>query len=108
MTEKRIDPLNDSADPLAGFRCEQPGCILERGHHDPHRYEPIEPLNDSRTNWRDAEYIEPQTISDARFQMCAQLHRALYGDVWARPESPSDVWADMLARIERAARALRR
>jgi hypothetical protein len=56
----------------------------------------------------DALVIEPQTIDEARLQMCAQLHHALYGDVWARPQSPADVWIEMLDRIERAARALRR
>lgn len=52
--------------------------------------------------------IEPRTVEEACLQMCAQLHRALYGDVWARPQSPADVWAEMLDRIERAARALHR
>jgi hypothetical protein len=59
-------------------------------------------------DWHTAEWIDPQTIDEARFKLCAELHRALYGDVWARPESPAEVWAEMLDRIERAARALRR
>lgn len=53
-------------------------------------------------------YTEPRTIDEARLVLVAQLHHALYGDVWARPESPEAVWWDMLNRIERAARALRR
>jgi hypothetical protein len=65
--------------------------------------ERIEPPFNSK-----AEYIEPTTIDEARLQMCAELHRALYGDVWARPQSARDVWVDMLERIDRASRALRR
>lgn len=61
-----------------------------------------------RSIWLDAEYIEPAGIDEARLQMCAELHRALYGDVWARPEAPEYVWRDMLDRIERASRAFRR
>jgi len=52
--------------------------------------------------------IEPQSIDEARLQMCAQLHHAMYGGVWARPESPAVMWAEMLDRIDRAARQFRR
>jgi hypothetical protein len=62
----------------------------------------------SKAEWRDAPYIEPTTIDEARLQMVAQLHRALYGDTWARPMSPEQVWHEMLDRIEHAARALGR
>jgi hypothetical protein len=67
-----------------------------------------EPLFDSQALSPHADFIEPRTIDEARLQMVAQLHRALYGDVWARPESPAVVWQTMLDRIERAARALGR
>lgn len=55
-----------------------------------------------------AEYWEPQSIDEARHQMVADLHRAVYGDVWARPEPPSVVWVELLRRVEAASRAFRR
>jgi len=66
-----------------------------------------EPLNSGALTPH-ADTIKPRTIDEARLQMCAQLHRALYGDVWARPQPPAVVWAEMLDRIDRAARALQR
>lgn len=62
---------------------------------------------DARRMWRDAPFIDPRTIDEARLQMVAELHRAMFGDVWARPESPSVVWAELLDRVERAAGAFR-
>lgn len=56
----------------------------------------------------DTDLLEARTVDEARLQMCAELHRALYGNVWARPESASTVWVDMLNRIDRAARAFHR
>jgi hypothetical protein len=50
----------------------------------------------------DIELIEPLTIDEARLQMIHALHRAMFGDTWARPESPGAVWADLLNRIARA------
>lgn len=67
-----------------------------------------DPPIQSRASWSELELMEPQTINEARLQMCAQLHRALYGDVWARPQTPESVWFEMLDRIARAARALQR
>jgi hypothetical protein len=52
--------------------------------------------------------IEPRTIDEARQQMVAELHHAMFGDVWARPESPAAVWHDLLNRVERARRQFRR
>lgn len=51
--------------------------------------------------------VEPTTIDEARLQMVAELHRALYGDVWARPDPPEYVWHQMLDGIERVAAAVR-
>lgn len=44
----------------------------------------------------DDELLEATTIDEARLQMCKQLHRAIYGDVWARPETPVAVWQRLL------------
>jgi hypothetical protein len=58
---ERMEPLNDSLDPLVGFRCEQPGCILEGGHDDSHRCESIEPLfNDSTDDTDDEDRIQAE------------------------------------------------
>jgi cytochrome c-type biogenesis protein CcmH/NrfG len=46
-------------------------------------------------------YIDPQTVDEARLQMVAELHRAVFGRVWARPESPAEVWRDLLDRVTR-------
>jgi len=35
--------------------------------------------------------------------MVDELHTALFGDTWARPESPEQVWAMLLDRVERLA-----
>jgi len=67
-----------------------------------------EPLFDSGHLSPHDDAIEPRTIDEARLVMCAQLHRALYGDVWARPQSPAAVWEEMLDRIERARRQFHR
>lgn len=32
-------------------------------------------------------------------EMVEDLHRAVYGDMWARPESPERVWAMLLAKV---------
>ena len=54
---------------------------------------------------RDLPYIAPVTIDEARLQLVADLHRAVYGVVWARPESPAEVWRDLLTHVA-AERAL--
>jgi hypothetical protein len=51
---------------------------------------------------------EARTIDEARLQMVRDLHRAVYGDVWARPEPPSVVWAELLDRVRIASKAFRR
>lgn len=33
-----------------------------------------------------------------------QLHEAVYGSTWARPESPQQVWAELLREVRRLAR----
>jgi hypothetical protein len=53
-------------------------------------------------------YIEPRTIDEARLQMVAMLHEAMWGDVWARPEPPETVWADLLERVRTASQAFHR
>jgi hypothetical protein len=35
-----------------------------------------------------------------RLQMVHDLHRALFGDTWARPEPPAEVWRMLLRRVE--------
>jgi hypothetical protein len=35
----------------------------------------------------------------AAFDMVTELHRAVYGDWWARPESPWQVWEMLLDRV---------
>lgn len=47
--------------------------------------------------------IDPQTPGQARLQMVHALHRAVYGDSWARPESPAEIWQELLGTV----RALR-
>lgn len=42
---------------------------------------------------RDAK--EPKPI-----ELVEELHRAVFGDSWARPETPKAVWDDLLARVE--------
>ena len=32
-------------------------------------------------------------------QMVEQLHKAFYGSMWARPESPEQVWNELLERV---------
>jgi hypothetical protein len=59
-------------------------------------FNPIDPL------------AEPRTIDEARQQMVAALHRALYGDSWARPEPPSVVWAELIEAVTVASRQFRR
>jgi hypothetical protein len=46
---------------------------------------------------------EPTTIDEARLQMVHDLHTALYGSTWARPNSPAEVWDDLLLRVRRLA-----
>lgn len=48
----------------------------------------------------------------ARLEMVHELHTAMYGSSWARPESPKQVWEMLLGRVadafvdERALRAV--
>ncbi len=53
-------------------------------------------------------YAEPRTIDEARQQMVADLHRAVYGDSWARPQSAAQVWAELLERVSMARRQFHR
>jgi hypothetical protein len=61
-----------------------------------------EPLFDS------FDVATPRTIDEARLQMVHDLHRAVYGDTWARPEPPAVVWAELLDRVRIASGAFRR
>ena len=64
-----------------------------------------EPLSDSR--WyrcpECGDFTE-RAVDRTRLEMVHALHRALFGEMFARPQSPADVWAEMLERIERARR----
>lgn len=48
---------------------------------------------------------EPRTIDEARQQMVADLHLALYGATWARPEPPAEVWRELLDKVTAARRS---
>ena len=66
------------------------------------------PVSITEISWTDVNPLAiPQTIDEARHQMVTDLHRAIYGDVWARPEPPAVVWAELLARVSTAARCFR-
>jgi hypothetical protein len=41
----------------------------------------------------------------ARLDMVHQLHAAIYGNSWARPESPKEVWDALLREVARLAHA---
>jgi hypothetical protein len=53
-------------------------------------------------------HVAAQTIDEARLLMVADLHRAVYGDTWARPESPAVVWRELLDRVTAARKAFER
>ena len=38
-------------------------------------------------------------VDAARLEMVHDLHRAIYGDSWARPESPARVWVDLIEKV---------
>lgn len=44
--------------------------------------------------------VAVSSIDEARIQMVHDLHRAVHGDTWARPESPSEVWRELLCHVE--------
>jgi len=47
-------------------------------------------------------------VNEARMEMVTDLHRAVYGDTWARPESPSAVWAELIDAVTYASKQFRR
>lgn len=47
-------------------------------------------------------------VDEARMEMVTDLHRAVYGDTWARPQSPDQVWHELLDRVATAGRCFRR
>jgi hypothetical protein len=47
-------------------------------------------------------------VNEARMEMVTELHRAMYGDTWAQPRSPQEVWERLLDRIATAGRCFRR
>lgn len=49
-----------------------------------------------------------RAVDRARLEMVQALHSALFGETFARPQSPSAVWAEMLDRIDRARRQFQR
>ena len=51
---------------------------------------------------------EPRTIDEARMQMVEALHIAVYGYTGARPESPAQVWGELLDRVTQARQAFER
>lgn len=46
-------------------------------------------------------------IDEARIEMVHDLHRAVFGATWARPESPAVVWNDLLHKVRRRSYAER-
>lgn len=38
-------------------------------------------------------------MTEVTHLMIEMLHIAVHGDTWARPESPQQVWLDLLARV---------
>lgn len=40
-----------------------------------------------------------RVLREAQLEMVHDLHRAVYGDSWARPESAATVWAELLAKV---------
>ena len=66
-----------------------------------------------RCTW-DAAHIQPpgiyvakapptveERLNDQRVEMVRELHRALYGETWARTESPQHVWESLLDEVRR-------
>lgn len=47
-------------------------------------------------------------VDEARMEMVTELHRAVYGDTWARPQPPSVVWAELIEAVSMASRQFRR
>jgi len=43
------------------------------------------------------------TINDVRVEMTHELHAALYGSTWARPQAPQHVWEALLAEVRHLA-----
>lgn len=35
----------------------------------------------------------------SQIELCQELHEAVYGEMWARPESPESVWQELLAKV---------
>jgi hypothetical protein len=50
---------------------------------------------------RDMEAMAPSSIDEARLLMVHELHEAVFGSTWARPESPAEVWRMLLETVER-------
>ena len=46
-------------------------------------------------------------VDEARMEMVTELHRAMYGETWAQPWSPEEVWHRLLDRIATAGRCFR-
>lgn len=44
--------------------------------------------------------IEARTIDEARMLMVHELHTAVFGTSWARPQSPDEVWMALLDLVE--------
>ena len=49
-----------------------------------------------------------RAVDEARLEMVTALHLAMFGETFARPQSPADVWREMLDRIDRARRQFQR
>jgi hypothetical protein len=43
------------------------------------------------------------TVTEARNQMTHELHAALYGTSWERPQAPQDVWEACLEQVRHLA-----
>lgn len=46
--------------------------------------------------------MSEQTPAAQRIEMVHELHTAIYGDSWARPDTPEKVWKMLLERVEDA------
>ena len=88
LTEFANDQLRDGEiavgyiDPSAGVY-----VVTVEDHSDDSTSTPDDPTQ---------RYVAPTTIDAARLQMVTDLHIAVHGDTWARPEPASDVWRLLL------------
>jgi hypothetical protein len=49
------------------------------------------------TQWH--RHLHEMTTDEVRLEMVHQLHTAVYGSTWPRPQSPKEVWQMLLDRV---------